>query len=182
MTERKTDPLLLAGKLLALFLQGALALGAAAVVISIPIALFAQGDFLKGFIAGSELRIDALPLAPLVTLLVVALAMAVALFTFLGKLRAIIDTVGAGDAFIPANAQRLSTMAWLLLSTQLLSVPAVALAAMLAQAVGKVGKLKIAIVGDGLDLTGLLLVLVLFILARVFREGAAMRADLEGTV
>jgi len=33
-----------------------------------------------------------------------------------------------------------------------------------------------------LDMTGVLLVLILFILARVFRHGAAMRADLEGTV
>ena len=32
------------------------------------------------------------------------------------------------------------------------------------------------------DLTGFLIVLVLFILARVFRHGAAMREDLEGTV
>jgi hypothetical protein len=31
-------------------------------------------------------------------------------------------------------------------------------------------------------LSGLLLVLVLFILARVFRVGAAMRDDLEGTI
>ena len=34
----------------------------------------------------------------------------------------------------------------------------------------------------GLDLSGIVLVVVLFILARVFRHGAAMRADLEGTV
>ena len=32
------------------------------------------------------------------------------------------------------------------------------------------------------SLTGVLLALVLFILARVFRHGAAMREDLEGTV
>jgi Fe-S cluster assembly ATPase SufC len=34
----------------------------------------------------------------------------------------------------------------------------------------------------GLDMTGILLVIILFILARVFRHGAAMREDLEGTV
>ena len=33
-----------------------------------------------------------------------------------------------------------------------------------------------------MSLTGLAVGLVLFILARVFRQGAAMRADLEGTV
>jgi hypothetical protein len=34
----------------------------------------------------------------------------------------------------------------------------------------------------GVSLGGLLLALTLFILARVFRQGAAMREDLEGTV
>ena len=34
----------------------------------------------------------------------------------------------------------------------------------------------------GLDGGGILLILVLFILARVFRQGSAMREELEGTV
>jgi hypothetical protein len=34
----------------------------------------------------------------------------------------------------------------------------------------------------GIDFGGVLTALLLFILARVFREGAAMRKDLEGTV
>ena len=34
----------------------------------------------------------------------------------------------------------------------------------------------------GFDMTALLLTVILFILARVFRHGAAMREDLEGTV
>ncbi len=35
---------------------------------------------------------------------------------------------------------------------------------------------------DALDLTEILMVLTLFILARVFRQGAALREDLEGTM
>ena len=34
----------------------------------------------------------------------------------------------------------------------------------------------------GITLDGILLAVILFILARVFRQGAAMREDLEGTV
>ncbi len=34
----------------------------------------------------------------------------------------------------------------------------------------------------GISGNGLLLMLILFILARVFRKGAEMRAELEGTV
>ena len=37
-------------------------------------------------------------------------------------------------------------------------------------------------VDASLDFSGVVMVVVLFILARVFRQGAAMRADLEGTV
>ena len=36
--------------------------------------------------------------------------------------------------------------------------------------------------GDGFSLTGILMVLILFILARVFKRGAEMREELEGTV
>jgi Zn-dependent protease with chaperone function len=36
--------------------------------------------------------------------------------------------------------------------------------------------------GFGFDFSGIILVVTLFILARVFRQGAEMRADLEGTV
>jgi hypothetical protein len=37
-------------------------------------------------------------------------------------------------------------------------------------------------IGFGLSPAGVAFVLLLFILARVFRQGAAMRDDLEGTV
>lgn len=36
--------------------------------------------------------------------------------------------------------------------------------------------------GGGIDASGILLVILLFILARVFRKGTEMREDLEGTV
>jgi hypothetical protein len=37
-------------------------------------------------------------------------------------------------------------------------------------------------VEGGVDFGGIILVLTLFVLARVFKHGAAMREDLEGTV
>ena len=37
-------------------------------------------------------------------------------------------------------------------------------------------------VDAGLDVSGILLVVILFILARVFRHGTTMREELEGTV
>ena len=79
----------------------------------------------------------------------------------------------------PENARRLNAMAWLLLAVQVLAVPVGLLRAGLANLVTD---------GDNridfsiYDLEGLLLVIVLLILARIFRIGTAMRTDLEGTV
>ena len=92
------------------------------------------------------------------------------------RLRAIVETVREGDPFVAANAQRLRTIAWTLLALQLLSL-----------VIGAIGK---AIstpahpvdLDAGFSINGWLAVLLTFLLARVFAEGALMRDDLEGTV
>ena len=91
-------------------------------------------------------------------------------------LRRIVDSVALGDPFIDENALRLRRMGWLTILAQLVTIPA----AMVARWVEEV--LKGADLQFGLSLGGVLLTLVLFILARVFARGAAMRDDLEGTV
>lgn len=182
MTTDRSDPLLLAGKVLTLIIQGALGIAAAAVAVSVPAIWLAKAGYLTGIVQGEGVTIATLPIAALTGLLLIALVAITALFVFFGKLRAIINTVGEGDPFIPQNAERLNLMAWLLLATQLLSLPALPLAAQVAQAAGKLEDIKLSLAGDGFSLTGILMVLILFILARVFRRGAAMRADLEGTV
>ena len=104
-----------------------------------------------------------------------ALMMALYLY-FLLNLSRIVATVGTGDPFQPQNADRLGRMAWLTLALQGCMIALAPLVTMIADRIGKPG--------GGLDLTfdGLLLALVLFILARVFRSGTQMRDDLEGTV
>lgn len=99
-----------------------------------------------------------------------------AAWLWLRELRAIIDSVGAGDPFNPGNADRLARMGWLTVAVQIASIPGGALAGWIAYTFRKGG------LDVGLSLGGILMALVLFILARVFREGARMRADLEGTV
>jgi hypothetical protein len=92
------------------------------------------------------------------------------------RLLAIVETVRSGDPFVAANASRLQSIAWVLLALQLLSL-----------AIGGVGK---AIstpshplhLDAGFSTSGWLAVLLSFVLARVFAEGALMREDLEGTV
>jgi hypothetical protein len=182
MTAHRTDPLLLAGKVLTIFIQGAMALGAAAIALAIPAVFLARAEYVTGIVNTGGVPIDKLPLGSLIGLLLLAFAVVAILFVFFGRLRAIIDTVGDGDPFIPDNARRLNLMAWLLLATQVLTLPMALLAAQVVEAAGKSDELKIAVTGDGFNLNGILTVLILFILARVFRIGAALREDLEGTV
>lgn len=94
----------------------------------------------------------------------------------LSRLRDIVDTVREGEAFVLGNALRLRTIAWAVLGLELLHLAVAAVAAAASSA------------AQALDirwepsLTRWLAVLLLFVLARVFEEGARMREDLEGTV
>ena len=94
----------------------------------------------------------------------------------LARLLAIVDTVGRGDPFVADNGARLQTIAWALLGLELLHLAAGAIAA-----IGSTPADPLDI-GWSFSLTGWLAVLLLFVLARVFEEGARMRDDLEGTV
>ena len=90
----------------------------------------------------------------------------------LRRLVAIVDTVRAGDPFTFENARRLEFIAWSVMSIELMRLVVVAIVA----AVFIPGKIA------GLALAPWLAVLLLFVLAGVFAQGARMRAELEGTV
>jgi hypothetical protein len=94
----------------------------------------------------------------------------------LTRLRAIVETVRAGDPFVSANARRLQAIAWVMLALQLLSVVIGAIGENIARVAPQVD------INAGFSITGWLAVLLTFLLARVFAEGARMRDDLEGTV
>lgn len=178
----RNDLLLLAGKIMTIILQGAVGIGAVTLATVLPVLAFARSDALAGFADGSQIDLATLPLGPTIALLAILLLVLAAMFVFFGKLRAIINTVGEGEPFVPANAERLSLMAWLMLATQLLLFPAAWLGNIVAEWANTIEDVHISANGDGIDLTGILMVLLLFILARVFRHGAMMREDLEGTV
>ena len=97
-------------------------------------------------------------------------------YVVLKRLLAIVETVRAGDPFVAANASRLKSIAWALLALQLLSL-----------AIGAIAK-SVSMPADllhmdaGFSVSGWLAVLLTFLLARVFAEGARMREDLERTV
>lgn len=180
MTPRN-DLLLLAGKVVTIILQAAMAIGAAALAITLAAYTVFAAQIVEAVARDSDVALSDLPFGATAGLLAILLVILAALFVFFGKLRAIIATVGEGDPFAPANAERLASMAWLLLAAQVLLWPAMLCAGILAEALRD--KVELGVDGgDGVSLTGVLMVLVLFILARVFRHGTMMREDLEGTV
>ncbi|HEX8173029.1 MAG TPA: DUF2975 domain-containing protein [Thermoanaerobaculia bacterium] len=94
----------------------------------------------------------------------------------LKRMVAIVETLRAGDPFVSANAQRLQTIAWVLLALQVISV-----------IVGAIGKALSnpahpLHLNAGFSISGWLAVLLTFLLARVFAQGTLMREDLEGIV
>ena len=99
-------------------------------------------------------------------------------YDFVAKLAQVIDTVGDGDPFTIENAARLTRMAWLALAVQIVSFAAGLLGTWAEEQFDQ-GDLSIDM---DMSLTGIALAITLFILARVFREGARMRDELEGTV
>ena len=97
-------------------------------------------------------------------------------YLVLRKLLAIVRTVRAGDPFVAANADRLKTIAWVLLALNFLSMVIGAIAKTVSTPAHPLH------IDAGFSINGWLAVLLTFLLARVFAEGAAMREDLEGTV
>jgi hypothetical protein len=124
--------------------------------------------------------------APAATIWLIALAMltGIALLAlglrFFQELRGIIDSVDEGEPFRAENANRLSRMGWISVIAHVGVLPIAGLSLWLAPYADKVG--QDVDVGAGVDISGVLLTLILFILARVFRRGTEMREELEGTV
>lgn len=181
MQSNSNDLLLLAGKILTFIMQIFMGIAAAALLISPVVVITMLGDINAELATEFDGAVGPLPLAPLFSSLALALGAVALIFLFFGNLRAIISTVGEGDPFVPANANRLNLMAWLLLGVQVIAVPLAGFLLWLAKWAEPMENADIT-VDSGLDLTGVIMVVVLFILARVFRHGAAMREDLEGTV
>lgn len=97
-------------------------------------------------------------------------------YVVLKRLLAIVETVRAGDPFVAANAYRLQVIAWVLLALNVLSIVIGAIAKAVSTAAHPLH------IDAGFSINGWLAVLLTFLLARVFAEGAAMREDLEGVV
>jgi hypothetical protein len=108
-------------------------------------------------------------------LMLIGIAMAVGAEVVLRELAQIIESAGAGNPFIAANARRLQTMGWALLGLQLLDIPG-----------ALVGRFFPSLGSAAPDVSfspgGWIAVLMVFVLSRVFAAGSVMKDELEGTV
>jgi len=179
MNSARKDPLLMAAKIITIIARIVLVIGMIGCGIGMAaLAVGAAGWLPENVIV--EMGMDHNP-APLWAAALAVFGALVALglsYEFVKKLAQVIDTVGEGDPFSLANAARITSMAWLALGVQAISF--------IASLLGNWADTHME--GDNFQwesdfsLTGIALALVLFILARVFREGARMQIELEGTV
>ena len=104
---------------------------------------------------------------------------ALALIQFiLRALRRVVTSASVGDPFIEANAVDLVRVAWLLLGVNVIDALLKPMVYLLAPAAVR-AKVHDVI---HISMTGLFAVLLIFVLAQIFRRGSDMRAELAGTI
>ncbi|MCL6249747.1 DUF2975 domain-containing protein [Altererythrobacter sp. KTW20L] len=179
MQSAAKDPLLMIAKIGTIIVRILLVIGQIGLGIAIAMMLLGTLGYLPDevtVVPDSDLSSLGLWLGVLAMIaLIVSLGL---MYDFVRLLARMIDTVADGDPFVMANAARLTRMAWLSLGAWLVG--------WVANALGKWGEAHRPPSEFRLDvefsLTGVGIAILLFILARVFREGAKMREELEGTV
>jgi hypothetical protein len=120
-------------------------------------------------------RIDPWLLIPTLRVwMVLAMPAVAAVHIQLSRLLEMVETVRAGDPFVPTNAVRMKTIAWCMLAIQLFDLLYGAMAKVMTAAGSRIDW--------SFSATGWLAVVLLFVLASVFEQGARLRADLEAMV
>lgn len=137
--------------------------------------LIAPGLFMRALGMGAEIGNTSFMLG-MRSVMVFGVAAVLIAQTVLTRLLAIVETVRAGDPFIVENALRLRRIAWAVLMLEVLHIVIVVAARSMATPETPID------LGGKISITPWLVVLLLFVLSRVFETGARMREDLEGTV
>ena len=174
--EARQDRLLFFTRLVLTVLIWFTVIAAVAFTLLIPIILLKHDAVLHDL---AQSRIDPGALPWMVLLLALGITASILGFFFFRLLRRIVDSVSDGDPFIPINADRLRAMAWLSLGMQAVVIAATPLVIWFDALPHKP---NVHHGESGFSLGALVTALLLFVLARVFRVGAEMREELEGTV
>jgi hypothetical protein len=96
----------------------------------------------------------------------------------LRALRRVVASASVGDPFIEANAAELVRVAWLLLGVNVIDALLKPTVYLLAPDAVRAKVHDIV----HISVTGLFAVLLIFVLAQIFRRGSDMRAELAGTI
>jgi hypothetical protein len=107
---------------------------------------------------------------------VIGLVMMPIYHLILKRLLAIVETVRAGDPFVATNAARLQAIAWAMAGLQLCGF----VISLIVERISTPG--HPVDIDAGISISACLAIVLIFVLARVFAEGARMRDDLAGTV
>jgi hypothetical protein len=177
--ERKlfavTEWVLRAGIVVTMVLMGLIVLGMAAMIFGLATSRLPLGWIARA--TGVTMTADEIARIAL-TAHTGAIAALVLVQLILRALRRVVASARAGDPFIEANAAELVRVAWLLLGLEVVETlikPAVFLLAPEAVRIKMHGTFHTPI-------TGLFAVLLIFVLAQIFRRGSEMRAELAGTI
>lgn len=178
MRKILADPLLTAAKVGTVLVRIGLVVGMIGLGIAAAVTVAAPVSALQELVEGAQAASRGAILAAIVAAIMLGMMALGLIYNFVTHLAAIIDTVGEGEPFTQNNARRLNRMAWLAVGIQVLAIPSTLLSSWLEP---QFADSAVRIHAE-FSFTGLALALVLFILARVFRHGASMREELEGTV
>lgn len=178
MTKLLGDPVLRAGAFTVNAGKNLFALATALVLLAVPLAIVYSDKILQAAYSHWSITESRLPVGSLVALMLLVAVVLALWWLFFGNLSHIVDTVVQGDPFFSENADRLLHMAGLLLAIQLVYIPTAAFGLIVETAL----KGPTSTVDIFWDFTGLVMVLTLFVFAHIFRQGADMRNDLEGTI
>lgn len=178
MAKVLRDPFLRFGAAIIKTGQHLFALAAALVLLSVPLSVIFGDKVLQAVHQHFSIADSYYPVGSVVALLLSVSAAVALWWMFFRYLTNIVDTVVERDPFIASNANRLQHMAFLLLAIQLIYIPTAAFGLIVETAFkGPTSEVDVF-----WDFTGLLMVITLFIFARVFRHGTDMRSDLRGTI
>jgi hypothetical protein len=174
MTKSYPDPLTLSRRVLRLLTKLNLLLGA--LILALLIASLIAESWVMRALGARPAPGNSMLFAGMRLIMIIGICSVPITHLVLTRLLAIVETVKVGNPFVMANAVRLKAIAWAILGLELLHFTVGAIAEGVSTAATPLN------ISSGLSLTRWLTVLLLFVLARVFEQGARMREDLEGTV
>jgi hypothetical protein len=174
MTHSYPDPLALSRRVLRALTTLNLLMGACILVLLIA-SLIAEAPVM-GALGVRPPQNNATLILGMRLIMVIGLGAVPVVHFVLTRLLTIVETVRVGNPFVRANAARLQGIAWATLGLELLHFVVGIVAAGVSTAATPLN------ISWGFSLTRWLAVLMLFVLARVFEQGARMREELEGTV